>query len=191
MADLTDLDFVLCDTGIAIQKAVAILSTSSILALDCEGRDLGDTGGKLSLISLRTIRPAHSAQAFLIDTVRLRGERLRPIYDILESTRVRKVVYDGRKDFSCLFHDRRVEIRNVIDLQLVDIKSREMRGENHADRILRLGQVVPKWELSRKPHLYNNIHKLSGMNKSAEEHLGQKIERNGVKCKLGPTFLSL
>ncbi|KAG6884243.1 hypothetical protein C0993_012835, partial [Termitomyces sp. T159_Od127] len=165
----------------SIRKAFAVLNTSSIVALDCEGRDLGEVGGKLSLISLRTIRPAHCAQAFLIDTVRLKGERLRPIYDILESTHVRKVVYDGRKDFSCLFHDRHVEIRNVVDLQLADIKSREIRGENDADRVMRLGQVVPRWELLRKPHLYNNIHKLSGMAKSAEEHLGLKIEMHAVK----------
>ncbi|KNZ78887.1 hypothetical protein J132_09133 [Termitomyces sp. J132] len=162
MADLTDLDYVLCDTELSISNAAAVLSSSSLLALDCEGRGLGETG-------------------FLIDTVRLKGERLRPIYDILESTSIPKVVYDGRKDFSCLFHDRRVEIRNVIDLQLVDIKSREIRGENDADRLLRLGQVVPKWELARNSHLYRNVHKLCGMNRSAEEHLGLKVEKNAPK----------
>ncbi|KAG6894057.1 hypothetical protein C0992_007643 [Termitomyces sp. T32_za158] len=172
-------------------NAVAALSSSSLLALDCEGRDLGETGGKLSLISIKSIRPTDSTQAFLIDTVRLKGKRLRPIYDILESTRVQKVVYDGRKDFSCLFHDRQVEIRNVIDLQLADIKSREVRGENDADRVRRLGQVVPKWELSRKPHLYSNIHKLPGLKKSAEEHLGLKIEKEAVKSKSGPTLTYL
>ncbi|KAG6888703.1 hypothetical protein C0995_006494 [Termitomyces sp. Mi166 len=184
MTDLIDLDYMLCDTDLAIRKAASVLGASTLLALDCEGRNLGDIGGKLSLISLRVIRPAHSAQTFLIDTVRLKGEKLRPIYDILESTSIRKVVYDDRKDFSCLFHDRRVEIRNVMDLQLADVKSREIRGENDADRIRRLGQMVPEWELSRNPHLYKNIHKLPGMKKSAEEHLGLKMEKNAVKFAL-------
>ncbi|KAG6805914.1 hypothetical protein H0H92_013484, partial [Tricholoma furcatifolium] len=151
-------------------------------SLDCEGDDLGKAGGKLSLISLRNFEDS-AAQTFLIDAVAVAWGKseLRPIYDILESGAICKVMYDGRKDFNSLLHDCGVEIKNVVDLQLADIKSRQSRGEGDTDRLCRLGQIIPQWKLKRSPHLHANIHKLSGMKQCAEEHLELKAERNTVK----------
>ncbi|KAG6906724.1 hypothetical protein DXG01_012414 [Tephrocybe rancida] len=178
MPDVMDLDYVYCNTSEAVKGAAAVLNTSTILAFDCEGRNLGALGGKLSLISLRNFLSGHSTQTFLIDTVALKGKSLEPIYDILRSNRIRKVVFDGRKDYSCLFHDRKVDIQNVLDLQLADVKSRAIRGEGDTWRIVRLSESVPTWELSQNAPKYEGIHKISGMKKCAEEHLGWKAEKD-------------
>ena len=52
------------------------------------------------------------------------------MFDILSSNSVTKVVFDGRMDFSALYHEQNVEVQNVLDLQLVDIDSRVIRGED-------------------------------------------------------------
>ncbi|KAF5373972.1 hypothetical protein D9615_009915 [Tricholomella constricta] len=184
MADLDlDFDYTFCDTASSVQAALPVLQNSAILAFDCEGQHLGIAGGRLSLISLHTIPPSpdDNPRTFIFDVMRLKRKALRDVYDILESNDVLKVVFDGRKDYSCLFHDRRVNFRNVVDLQLADVRSRRVRGEGDAARMKRLQDCMQQRELYRNRHLYLQVHKLNGLKNCAKEHLGYTAPR-------GPRF---
>ena len=68
-----------------------------------------------------------SAHIYLIDVASIPLKHLRPVFDLLASSDVTKVVWDGRMDYSALYHDYGVRMRNVIDLQIVDILSRDSR----------------------------------------------------------------
>ncbi|KAF5380146.1 hypothetical protein D9615_006308 [Tricholomella constricta] len=185
MPDLDlDFDYTFCDTASSVQAALPVLRNSAILAFDCEGQHLGTAGGRLSLISLHAIQPPSpdvGQRTFIFDVLRLKRKALRGVYDILESDDVLKVVFDGRKDYSCLFHDRRVVFRNVIDLQLADIRSRHVRGEGDAARMNRLKDCMQPSELYRNRHLYRQVHKLNGLKNCAKEHIGYTATR-------GPRF---
>ena len=72
--------------------------------LDCEGQDLGLQGGSLSLINFRTLRPEIST-TYLIDVLSLTKDALRPVFDIIQSSSPTKIMFDGRMDYSELFHE--------------------------------------------------------------------------------------
>ncbi|KAF8073305.1 ribonuclease H-like domain-containing protein [Lyophyllum atratum] len=171
MAD-SDIKYTLCDNEDSLQSALTTLKTASVLAFDCEGQDLGQDGGKLSLVSLRIIHPPSSSATFLFDAVKIARSALRPVFDLLESNEIQKVVFDGRMDYSCLFHDHGIRLRDVVDLQLADIKSRVMRGEGEEEQIqrLRVSKSVQRNELAANRELYKAVHKLNGLMQCAEEH---------------------
>ncbi|KAG6915174.1 hypothetical protein DXG01_012857 [Tephrocybe rancida] len=127
--------YTLCDNRISVESALVTLQQSTILAFDSEGLKLGQVGGKLSFIVLRSIQPVFTPGSFLFDAIKLSEEDIRPIFDILESSSVQKVVFDGRMDSSCLYHDHGVHLQNIVDLQLADIKSRAMRGEGFKEQL--------------------------------------------------------
>ena len=54
MPSSTMSEYTLCMTDADVEDAVNLLSTASHIFLDCEGRDLGNVGGALSLIQLGT-----------------------------------------------------------------------------------------------------------------------------------------
>lgn len=166
------VDYTLCDTAALLASALEDLKTSTALAFDCEGQSLGTRGGSLSLLSFRAIVASASSsnKTYIIDAVRLSTQDLRPIFDILESNEVLKVVFDGRMDYSCLYHDHGVQMRRVLDLQLADIKSRTTRGEGEAERLGRLGRLIPGGDLAVNHNRYMAIHKLGGLRQCAEEH---------------------
>ncbi|KAG5644547.1 hypothetical protein DXG03_008202 [Asterophora parasitica] len=166
-----DLEYTFCNTASSVNAALDILQNCSIVAFDCEGRKLGSVGGKLSLISLRPLHPSTNAQNFIFEVLGRKRKSLLGVYTILESEDIQKVVFDGRKDYSCLIHDRRIRLRNVLDLQLADIKSRYIRGERDAARLKRLEDCVERRELYKNLHLYTSVHKLSGLKGSAKEHI--------------------
>jgi exonuclease 3'-5' domain-containing protein 1 len=148
-----------------------------VLVLDCEGKTLGIEGGILSLISLRALEPEIS-RTYLIDTVSLTKDQLNPIFDIIQSSSVTKIMYDGRKDFSELYHGCSVHLRGVLDLQLADVDSRRQRGENQWKQISRLLSFLPGREIYRKQYLYTAVHKLSGLESCIGEHKIIKIKKN-------------
>src|SRR5258706_8920154 len=118
---------VICDPAAQCQTAVTAFEACPALVLDCEGHNLGTSGGRLSIILLRGVTA--DSQTYIIDVTQLTPPSLRPILDLLLSPSIQKIVFDGRMDFSALYHELGVELQNVVDLQLVDIMSRFARGE--------------------------------------------------------------
>jgi exonuclease 3'-5' domain-containing protein 1 len=167
----------LCATPSSLRAAAQVLSEHSHIILDCEGRNLGDAGGILSLLNLGVVHEDDEGDEhlsiFLVDVLSFQGEKahyLTPIFDMLKSDDVFKIVFDGRMDFSELFHGHGVELRNVLDLQLVDILSREKRGEGLSQQLQRLTVFLPRQEIARNRPLYLGIQKLNNMAWAMQEH---------------------
>ncbi|KAG8813423.1 hypothetical protein FRC17_001581, partial [Serendipita sp. 399] len=132
----------LCDTAATLDLALSALIKADVIFLDCEGKDLGEVGGRLSLISLGAVReiPSSGGQThldvFLIDAIALAtnnnddgrsggGGLLEPIYELLRRETVLKVGYDLRMDVAEFWHGHGVKIENVLDLQVADILARQ------------------------------------------------------------------
>ncbi|KAJ7450636.1 ribonuclease H-like domain-containing protein [Mycena latifolia] len=165
--------FVFCDQTTDLPAVIQSLQGSPTLFLDCEGSDLGVKTGRLSLISLGIPATMPEEQrVYLIDAQTLGTSGLRPIFEFLESSDIRKVVFDGRMDQSALFHEHHVTLQNVVDLQLADITSRPLRGETEGStkQIDRLPPYLPFNEVQGKRWLYGKVHKLAGLGQALTEH---------------------
>ncbi|KAL0955084.1 hypothetical protein HGRIS_004001 [Hohenbuehelia grisea] len=141
-----------CNNTALLSDALADLKDSTQVLFDCEGHDLG-------------MRNPH-----LHDVLSLDDTALRPIFDILESSAVTKVVFDGRMDYSALYHEFHVEMKNVLDMQLADVKSRTVRGEGEQQQLQRLCPYLHKREVYGQRASYLHVHCLNGLAKCAREH---------------------
>ena len=159
---------VFCDTAAKCQSAAAALEGSPALVLDCEGHNLGVSGGRLSLILLRGVTA--DSRTYIIDVTQLSPTSISPILDLLCSPTIRKVVFDGRMDFSALYHELGVKLQNVLDLQLVDIMSRFARGEGWETQRKRLRSYLKTDELKTRPQLYAQVHRLNSLDGCIAEH---------------------
>jgi exonuclease 3'-5' domain-containing protein 1 len=159
-----------CNTAAILTAALPVLQGCNTLILDCEGPQLGQCGGSLSLITLRTTAPS-PIRTYIIDVVSLPRTALEPVFDILRSSNVCKVLFDGRMDYSALYHGYGVELHNLLDVQLVDVASRQARGEGQTAQFRRLQTYLPRINFNSNLEAYRQVHKLSGLNQCAEEHL--------------------
>lgn len=158
----------LCDTYQSIAFAVALLSRSPILIVDCEARDIARTTGVLSIVSISDV---DASFIFLIDVLALQDPShpaLQPLFDLLWNEAVLKIMWDGRSDALELRETYGVELRGVLDLQLAEVVSRKSaRGETEGVRKGRLGTGYfkrMKKDISRKPVDFEGIHQVCGMN---------------------------
>ncbi|KLO14445.1 hypothetical protein SCHPADRAFT_939514 [Schizopora paradoxa] len=171
--------FILCNNEKTIAEVVQFLNQTSCVFLDCEGRDLGTRNGALSIISLGSL---HSETIYLVDVVSLSPDLLQPVFDLLGNENLRKVVWDGRMDFSELFFGHATAIdANVLDLQLVDITSRAARGENEYKRNHRLCSGFP-WREVRKLQL-EDLHALCSLDRALREHDVANVAQKDVNVK--------
>ena len=162
-------DYILCVDDRSFEDAIDAIKSSSELILDCEGENLGHQGSSLSLISLRTI-DSESSKTYLFDAISITNDTLRPLFDILQSHSVTKIVFDGRMDFSELYHGRGVDLHNVLDLQLVDVDSRRQRGEDEDEQLGRLSPYLHRREIMGQVSSYSKVHKLCGLEQCLREH---------------------
>ena len=159
--------YVLCADDDSLAKAIIAIKSSSIIMLDREGVDLGVPGGALSLISLRT--PGNPT-TYLVDAVTLSNNKLRPLFDIIQSTSPPKIVFDGRMDFSELYHSYSVRMDGVLDVQLADVHSRRQRGEDEDDQLQRLSPYLYRREVFGQHTSYAAVHRLCGLDQCVREH---------------------
>ncbi len=107
---------VLVDTVEQCRKVVdEVLNHDHPLALDCEGVDLGDKGGRLCLVQIAT----KSGWCFLFD-VEQAGSRLFSeggLQRVLEDVHVLKVGHDLRADAAALFAQHGVFLNRTFDTQ--------------------------------------------------------------------------
>ncbi|KAG8798178.1 hypothetical protein FRC16_007776, partial [Serendipita sp. 398] len=159
----------LCDTVASLDIALSVLVNADTIFIDCEGRDLGETGGRLSLISLGALHPipgvaADHLSVFLIDVIKLSEDGiLEPIYELLRRDTVLKVGYDLRMDAAEFWHGHGVQLETVLDLQVADIMARAVRREGLDEQLKRLVGFVPRHELRRNREMWVNVQKLNGL----------------------------
>jgi exonuclease 3'-5' domain-containing protein 1 len=179
----------LCNTPESLRAAFDAISGHTHIFLDCEGQTLGEVGGKLSLLDVGVVQEEDSERrlsVFLIDVLAFQGPNshlLVPIFDIMRSETVFKVVFDGRMDASELLHGHGVQLNNVLDLQVADVLSREKRGESVEGRLQRLVGFLRREEITRNRGLYLQVQKLNGLKWAMEEH-GLRCNDNGCELRL-------
>jgi len=185
-----------CTTPDSLQAAADVLLQHSHIILDCEGHSLGEAGGKLSLLNLGVSHEDDGGDEhlsiFVIDVLAFQNDKAKhliPIFDILKSENIFKIVFDGRMDSSELLHGHGIKLNNVLDLQLADISSREKRGEGIDRQLRRLQGFLPRYELARNPAMYSSVQKLNGMASAAREYDIQGANKRGEHCRaLIPLF---
>lgn len=186
MANQID-DYVLCNDSSSLADAVAAVKSASVVVLDCEGKDLGAKGGTLSLISLQALEP-ETSRTYLLDAISLTKDQLNPIFNMLQSSSVTKIVFDGRMDFSELHHGYSIYLRGVLDLQLADVDSRHQRGEDDKKQLSRLVPFLHFREISGQPGSYSAVHKLCGLEQCIREH--EIITGELEQCKTSKDIIS-
>ena len=125
--DELDEQVVLIDsyTSEAFTQCVLELKRAKVIAYDCEGVRLSRTG-KITLLQI-----AIPKKIFLIDVMTIGGKEVfidGGLKDIIESEEILKLAYDVRMDSDALFHQHDVVLKNVLDLQLLDIAIRRAAG---------------------------------------------------------------
>jgi hypothetical protein len=162
--------FELCDSPEGLMKAVNVLESCSIIAFDCEGLDLGAEGGKMSLLSCKPLG-TESSKSYLIDGLAFTIEQLRPLLSILSNEAIHKVVWDGRMDYSELWHGYAIELKGTLDLQIADIVGRQVRGEGVNEQMERLcsGRFIAPSHVRRNKNNYAAVHRISGLKGAAED----------------------
>lgn len=169
MSHQTTPAYTLCDTPSSVASAINALSSASYLAFDAEGKSLGERGGKLSVIALAVVPAAHP-HAYLFDALSLDAVQLKPIFDLLHSQHPIKVVFDARMDFSELLHRHGVRLSAVLDLQLADVESRSLRGEDMDRQLERLSPYLARNEVRQQKTSYTQVQRLNGLAFCAKEH---------------------
>ena len=180
----------LCNTPETLSIALKHLSTAKVVYFDCEGKDLGDQGGILSILSLGCVTPpsedtnSETLSIFLIDTLALQTTTLQtnndnpssplaPIFAILAGTEVLKVGFDLRMDTSELRHGHNVELTHVLDLQIVDLMCRD---QTEAAILRRLTGYLPPQEVHQNREVYKHVLRLNGLDKALVDQ-GQFVPR--------------
>ena len=126
----------------------------------------------------------------LIDALAFQGSNphlLVPFFDIICSETIFKVMFDGRMDASELLHGHGVQLRNVLDLQVADIVSREKRGEDIEKQLKRL-EAFLSWRDLKERSLYLQVQKLNSLDSAMEEH-GVLNDRKGGESSPFHVFL--
>ncbi|KAJ3972710.1 ribonuclease H-like domain-containing protein, partial [Lentinula raphanica] len=168
------IQFVLCDTPESFSIAIHALKLSLGFVVDCEGLDLGRQNGRLSLLSIRSIPPLPNPSInYIFDFLSLPSSLLQPLFALLSSSSVLKIVFDGRMDYSALYHEYGVVMENVLDLQLVDVASRYVRGERPectGQHRSRLAACFGYASIRREKEVFKNVQVLQGLGGCMIEH---------------------
>ena len=105
------------------------LRSFSVLAIDCEGVDLGSHAPTSSL-SLLHISTGRNSDVFCFDIFTLGAEAFSTttldgysLKTLLESSDKRKLLWDLRSDASALYHHFNITLTNAYDIQVLDTAS--------------------------------------------------------------------
>lgn len=175
---MSQFTYTLCDTPEAASAAIAQLSSAALLFLDCEGRSIGSANGALSLIQ---VGAPNFRSAYLFDALVLPRQSLQPLLELLAAENPKKVVWDGRMDYVELLHGTDTRLAGVLDLQLVDVASRALRGETDYRRLGRLGRLdFPVSEVQKLQH--EGLNGLSSLDSALRDHNVGGVAPKASKC---------
>ena len=115
----------LIDDLTSAKQVLSSLKCHDALAFDCEGVKLG-RGGKITLVQIG----AENDTVYLFDVLKL-GKDLFSVgmKEILESPNIYKYMYDCKRDSESLYHEFRVKLTNVLDMQLFEFIVRPIAGK--------------------------------------------------------------
>lgn len=169
-----------CTTADAAELSLPTLSKAEYLVVDCEGRDLGTRFGALSTISVGTPRPS---ETFVYDAVLLDCSALMKVMDLLSNPELLKVMWDGRMDFSEIYHTYQKRIENVLDMQLAEVMSRTRQRQMEADRQRRIKAYLRPSLVFPWKDDYEGIHVVVGMKRCLDEQGLASSSGKDRKCR--------
>ena len=165
--------YTLCTTLESVKLASQVFSASEYVILDCEGRELGTRAGALSLVCLGD---PEGRNVFIFDILSLPPEALQLLFsevlDTVDSDSTKrkiKVVWDGRMDYSELFFGHNYSLDHTLDLQLIDVSTRALRGESDNSRLRRICRRDFPWPKVMKLQL-EGVYVLNSMDSALREH---------------------
>ncbi|EIN13050.1 hypothetical protein PUNSTDRAFT_131272 [Punctularia strigosozonata HHB-11173 SS5] len=112
-------------------------------------------------------------QVFLFDALTLdaSGHPAQRLFNLLRDPRKRKLVWDGRMDFIEIWSVYGIPLNGVLDLQIVEVVSRVLAGEDDNQRLGRMARMLGAKEVFRGKTRwkYDDIHRLCGMNECVKQ----------------------
>ncbi|KAJ8520649.1 hypothetical protein ONZ45_g2591 [Pleurotus djamor] len=161
---------VVVNTTEALANAISSIEGADYLILDSEGLDLGNVGGRISIIILRPIPrgPQRASTIYIVDAITLSQETLQPLLRIIQADSPVKIVYDGRMDYTELNSAFNIRMGKTLDMQIVDILSRRTRQTIH-EQMRRLPTWLRSTAMS-SPASHADIHNLSSLGYCMKEH---------------------
>ncbi|KAK7678045.1 hypothetical protein QCA50_018986 [Cerrena zonata] len=164
-----------------LADAVLILSRSPYLAVDCEGYDIAQPDGKLSLLTIGT---AEARDLFVIDVLNIKDKEEASVVDfvaLLTNEAIPKIMWDGRGDFVEISDWYGIEMQGILDLQIAEITARTLRHETESIRFKRFVHSLHyDWDtVHNNPNLFSDIHILRGLDGVVRYHkLGENLAKD-------------
>ena len=119
--NITDYDYRFVDSDTGLQGAISelklkIAEGNSLLAVDCEGNSLSREGA-LTIITVAT-----EEKVYIFDVQKLGQATFSSgLGEILEDESRKKLMFDCRQDSDALWHQFKVKLSGVLDLQLLEV----------------------------------------------------------------------
>jgi len=119
------------ETEVALNACMESLEASVAddpwLCLDFEGENLGRCG-KLTMIQICSINSQYPV--FVIDVLQLGSFAVTRLKQMIEDVTICKVMFDPRMDVDTLVHHYQVYPQNLLDMQVLDMSMRIIKGMN-------------------------------------------------------------
>jgi len=135
--------------GIGLQSALLDIIQCPIIAVDCEGVELG-RDGILCLIQIATDSHVYIFDVLSLGTV-LFDQGLRYI---LENPIPTKVFYDCRRDSDILYHHFGIKLKGVLDVSLTEVFYRWINGHGSPRFLKGYKRCVESYLFIDNPHFF-------------------------------------
>ncbi len=155
LLQLCNLNYVICSNSATTREACHILASQKIIALDCEGENLGPAGN-LSLVTLA----AMDGRCWIFDCRQGFNPFPWGLKQLLEDASVVKLTFDCRSDAANLQNQYGVSLAGIRDLQLLEVFTRSQSNE---ERIEELCRALRRKDVLGQPHLYKRLHRLGSL----------------------------
>ncbi|KAK7678046.1 hypothetical protein QCA50_018987 [Cerrena zonata] len=178
--EIFNAPYTFVETYNQLADAVLILSRSPYLVVDCEGYDIAQPDGKLSLLTIGT---AEARDLFVIDVLNIKDKEEASVVDLLAlftNEAIPKIMWDGRGDFVEIFDWYGVEMQGILDLQIAEV-AKQARHETEPTRQARFArQLQYGWKAVRKhKELFSGIHILPGLDGVVRSYkLGEHLAKD-------------
>lgn len=111
-------ELVYCDTPQTLFEAAAAIRQAGSAVVDCEGHELGDAQGRLTIIQVVPVSP--QPVSYVVDVMKLQMQgapALQPLLQLLADPTITKVMFDCRNDATALWHelDCKLQVRELRD----------------------------------------------------------------------------
>ncbi|XP_021372129.1 piRNA biogenesis protein EXD1-like [Mizuhopecten yessoensis] len=154
------------DDNAYVTEVVLEVKSHERIALFCEGVEVSRKG-QLSVIIIGT-----TTKVYIFDILKLGKEAFNNgLRDILQDKTKEKLMFDCREDSDCLYHQFKVQLSGVLDLQLLEVMYRKTSSAPSS-----IDGACP----SRRSEMVDAIDNVTGFVKCIEVHTKDKDVRKAM-----------